>query len=187
MNNDNTRSSRNADLPDDVGAHLRRLSRPDRDAYLLVLRAAGWTLRSLAEASDLTRERVRQLLELPLDPTAADRVSDLPVPELPVRPVRPRVAKADLAPETLARLLELQPAAQLVRSHGKRGRLEAEEYTALLNHAVQVEGVSVYRLAQRLGVTHNAIRFRLMRYGYIAMPTGTAHRVYQPLLDSNRA
>jgi hypothetical protein len=187
MNTDTPRTKRNADLPEDVGVHLRHLSRADRNAYLQALRAGGWTLRSLAQSSGLTRERVRQLLELPLEPTDREAIADLPVPELPVRPDQSRPQKADVSPETLARLRELQPTAQLVRSHGKRHRLEAEEYTELLAHAVLVEGVSVYRLAKHLGVTHNAIRFRLMRYGYVAQPDGRAHRVHQPLAARNRA
>lgn len=187
MTTTTTTTKRNADLPAEVGEYLLDLNRPDRDAYLQSLRAGGWTLRSLSEASGLTRERVRQLLELPADAEAHERVSALPVPALPTVSPRARSQKADVSPETLARLLELQPIAQSVRSHAKRGRLEAEEYTELLNHAVTVEGVSVYRLAQRLGLTHNAVRFRLMRYGYVAMPEGGAHRVYQPLLEKNRA
>lgn len=184
---DTKRTNRNASLPTEVELTLRDLSRPDRDAYLQSLRAGGWTMRALAEASGLTRERVRQLLELQLDPGAHARVSALPVPALPAIQLPTRSPKADVSPETLTRLLELQPVAQGVRSHAKRGRLEAEEYTELLAHAVQVEGVSVYRLAQRLGVTHNAVRFRLMRYGYVALPEGGSHRVYQPLLEKNRA
>lgn len=187
MTDTNTRTKRNAVLPTEVAEHLRDLNRPDRDAYLHLLRALGWTLRSLAEAADLTRERVRQLLEQPTDPAVVRRVSALPLPFLPERPVPARRTRPDVSPATLARLRELQPAAQAVRSHAKRNRLEAEEYTALLDHAVRVEGVSVYRLAQCLGVTHNAIRFRLMRYGYLALPENGAHRVYQPLLEKNRA
>jgi len=187
MTDTTKRTNRNASLPTEVGQLLRELGRPDRDAYLQSLRAGGWTMRALSEASALTRERVRQLLELPLEPAHREAVADLPVPELPAAALPARSLKADVSPETLARLLELQPVAQGVRSHAKRGRLEAEEYTELLAHAVRVEGVSVYRLAQRLGVTHNAVRFRLMRYGYLALPEGGAHRVYQPLLEKNRA
>jgi hypothetical protein len=83
--------------------------------------------------------------------------------------------------ETLARLKELQPKAQQVRSTSPRYRQEAEEYTALLNKAHVEEGVSVYRLAKRLGITHSSIRFRLARYGYKPTPTGSDSPVYRPL------
>jgi hypothetical protein len=89
------------------------------------------------------------------------------------------------SPETLKRLLELQPYAQQVRSSGKKYRAEAEEYTSLLNHAHTVEGVTLYRLAKRLGVTHGALRFRLVRYGYKKTVTATS-KVYNPIIKENR-
>jgi hypothetical protein len=73
----------------------------------------------------------------------------------------------------------------MVRSNGKKYREEAEEYTKLLNHAHTVEGVTLYRLAKRLGVTHGALRFRLVRYGYKKPVTATS-KVYTPILKENR-
>jgi hypothetical protein len=81
--------------------------------------------------------------------------------------------------------LELQPLAQKVRGSGSAYRKEAEEYTALINHAHMVEGVTLYRLAKRLGVTHGALRFRLVRYGYITPKTGVSG-VYKPVAMANR-
>jgi hypothetical protein len=72
-----------------------------------------------------------------------------------------------------------------VRSNGKAYREEAEEYTKLLNYAHTVEGVTLYRLAKRLGVTHGALRFRLVRYGYKKPVTATS-KVYNPILKENR-
>jgi hypothetical protein len=89
------------------------------------------------------------------------------------------------SPETLKRLLELQPYAQQVRSYGKAYRKEAEEYTWLVNYAHTVEGVTLYRLAKRLGVTHGALRFRLARYGYKS-PVSGASKAYTPILEENR-
>lgn len=178
---------RNAVLPAEVADAARGLGRADRDEYLRDLRRLGWTLQSIADAADLTRERVRQVLELPVSEAAAQRVRHLPHPELPLLPwptsAEPR---PDVRPETLARLLELQPFAQLVRSSSKRHRLEAEEYTRLLAEATG-QGVSVYRLAQVLGVTHNAVRARLIRYGYAPMPANGDHVFYRPVSDDNRA
>ena len=45
-------------------------------------------------------------------------------------------------------------------------RDEAEEYVSLLWHAHTVEGASVYRLAQLLGVNPSGIQSRFVRYGY---------------------
>jgi hypothetical protein len=129
---------------------------------------------------------VRQLTARAVSEANAATVVDWPMPDRPLRGrPRPFAAKAEVSEVTLARLLELQPIVQKVRSSTKRGRLEAEEYTALLDYAVRVEGVPVYRLAKSLGLTHNAIRFRLMRYGYVAAPD-TRHRVYQPMASANR-
>ena len=155
-----------------------------RDAYIKALRDADWTLESIAAAADLTRERVRQIS---LGTATAELPDHLePVPSPPLKPERPKPVYVEPSPETLARLLELQPLAQQVRSNGTKYRAEAEEYTALLNHAHVVEGVTLYRLAKRLGVTHGALRFRLVRYGY-KTPVNATSKVYTPILNENRA
>jgi hypothetical protein len=77
------------------------------------------------------------------------------------------------------------PKAQQVRGKSKRYRREAEEFTALLNYAHKIEGVSLYRLAKTLGVTHAAIRFRLCRYGYLKPGLGKSG-VYSPVSMQNR-
>ena len=89
-------------------------------------------------------------------------------------------------PETLARLLELQPLAQLVRSHSPKYRAEAEEYAALVWKAHKEQKVTLYRLAKCLGVTHGALRFRLVRYGYMTPAKGGKSRSYQRIMDKNR-
>lgn len=159
-----------------------------RDAYIYVLRMKGWTLQSVATALGLTRERVRQL-EARVDPIHAINIlanpGKYPVPSVPVQIIQEEVIDyVEPSPETLARLLELQPIAQQVRSVSPRGREAAEEYTRLLNHAHTVEGVTIYRLAKRLGVTHGAIRFRLVRYGYLE--TKGKSRAYTKIHDENR-
>lgn len=179
---------RNASLPAEVRSYLVDLNRPERDAYVHALRLGGWTLRAISEACGLTRERVRQLLEEPVHPAARRAVELLPVPELPLRAARPSAPpRPDVSPETLARLLELQPLAQQVRSNSKRYRLEAEEYTELLHRAMTVDGVTAYRLARRLGITHSAIRFRLMRYGYLPSAPGNEHSYCRPVRSDHRA
>jgi AraC-like DNA-binding protein len=155
-----------------------------RDQLIRELRNQHWTLEAIAAASHLTRERVRQIANAePSTELALDTGVEIPTP--PLKPERVRPTYIEPSPETLARLLELQPLAQQVRSNGKKFRAEAEEYTALLNHAHVNEGVTLYRLAKRLGVTHGALRFRLVRYGY-KKPINATSKVYNPILDVNR-
>jgi transcriptional regulator with XRE-family HTH domain len=159
-----------------------------RDAYIYALRMNGWTLESVGQALDLSRERIRQLESRakPLDVIAIlSNPGSYPVPEVPTRIVEEEVVVyAEPSPETLARLLELKPIAEKVRSFSPTGREAAEEYTRLLNYARTVEGVPLYRLAKRLGVTHGALHFRLVRYGYL--PTSGKSRAYQKIIDKNR-
>jgi AraC-like DNA-binding protein len=155
-----------------------------RDQLIRELRDNHWTLEAIATASHLTRERVRQISAI-TPATAPVLETGITIPTPPVKPERVRPTYIEPSPETLARLLELQPLAQQVRSNGKKFRAEAEEYTALLNHAHVNEGVTLYRLAKRLGVTHGALRFRLVRYGY-KKPINATSKVYSPILDVNR-
>jgi hypothetical protein len=186
----------NHTLPDDVkaqftkaeaylsGAELTELKR----SLASELRNNGWTLQSIADLYGVSREMVRQMAD------KADLDTGLPLlgkhglttPMPPLKPIKEKREFIEPSPETLARLLELQPKAQAVRSFSTKFRAEAEEYTSLLNHAHTVEGVTLYRLAKRLGVTHGALRFRLARYGYKQPVNGTS-RVYKPVLDGNRA
>lgn len=156
----------------------------ERDDYIRALRAKGWTLQSISDVFDITRERVRQICATPI---SDGDTSHFVVPELPIKEAKPKREYTEPSEETLKRLLELQPLAQQVRSSSMRYRKEAEEYTKLLHHAYSVEGVSIYRLGLRLGVTHSALRFRLARYGYLPMESmsGKTSKVYQPV--KNRA
>jgi transcriptional regulator with XRE-family HTH domain len=172
-----------------VGLHLFQKDQLHlRDAYIYALRMKGWTLESVGQALDLSRERIRQLESKakPLDVIAIlSNPGSYPVPEVPTRIVEEEVVVyAEPSPETLARLLELKPIAEKVRSFSPTGREAAEEYTRLLNYARTVEGVPLYRLAKRLGVTHGALHFRLVRYGYL--PTSGKSRAYQRIIDKNR-
>jgi len=162
-----------------------------RAAYIKALRLKGWTLESIAFALDLTRERIRQI-QLMASPAnivyILSNPGEFPVPELETREIEvpgdPEYVEP--SPETLARLLELQPFAQKVRYDHSTYRKEAEEYSALVWHAYSVEGVTLYRLAKCLGVTHGALRFRLARYGYLTPKTGKS-KCYSPIKQTNRA
>lgn len=151
-----------------------------RNGYIAALREQGWTLQSLADVTEITRERVRQIAG-----NTEPEAEDLPLPSPPRKTQKAKPQYVEPSPETLARLLELQPLAQKVRSNSSQYRSEAEEYTALLNYAHTVEGVTLYRLALRLGVTHGALRFRLARYGYKKPKEGTS-KVYSPIKAENR-
>lgn len=160
---------------------------PRRDRLIKKLVDANWTYEAISNASGLTRERVRQISN------AVDKLADefdlnlnVEIPTPPLKPEKEAPKYIEPHPDTLARLLELQPYAQQVRANGSKYRKEAEEYTALLNHAHTVEGVTLYRLAKRLGVTHGALRFRLVRYGYKQPITATS-KVYAPIVRDNRA
>jgi transcriptional regulator with XRE-family HTH domain len=174
---------KNQQLPEYIKDEFEQIVDSEvRDHLIRQLRSNGWTLESIASATDLTRERVRQIsIKDPAYPI--DVKFELPSP--PLKPEKAAPSYIEPHPDTLARLLELQPYAQQVRSNGSKYREEAEEYTALLNHAHTVEGVTLYRLAKRLGVTHGALRFRLVRYGYKTPVTATS-KVYTPINPENR-
>jgi hypothetical protein len=173
---------KNQQLPEYIINHFNDIPSNVRDQLIRGLRFKGWTLEAIASASSLTRERVRQIA---LTPSSTSVSLTVEIPEPPIKPERPRPVYIEPSPATLDRLLELQPYAQQVRSSGKKYRAEAEEYTALLNHAHVNEGVTLYRLAKRLGVTHGALRFRLVRYGYKKPVTATS-KVYTPIVAENR-
>jgi hypothetical protein len=156
---------------------------PTRDYLIRELCYKHWTYEAVATACGITRERVRQIYTS--EPVTGYMPIPFEIPEPPLRPERSKPVYIEPTPATLKRLLELQPYAQLVRSNGKAYREEAEEYTKLLNYAHTVEGVTLYRLAKRLGVTHGALRFRLVRYGYKKPVTATS-KVYNPILKENR-
>jgi transcriptional regulator with XRE-family HTH domain len=182
-------------LPDNVQLILKSLDgKTDalvRNSYIAALRYAGWTLQSIGDATGVSRERIRQIestIDLELVRQIKMFPNEFPIPALPTETVIEYKYEAyEPSPETLARLLELQPLAQQVRSHSPRYRAEAEEYVALLWKAHNEEKVTLYRLAKCLGVTHGALRFRLVRYGYMTPSQGGSSRSYRPVMQKNRA
>lgn len=179
-----TRQKTNLTLPDEARTALASVKDDDteRGLYMANLRHVGWTLSSIADAAGLSRERVRQIVAHRGFTTIFESMR-LPLP-LPPEKGKPKAVYAQPRPETLARLQELQPIAQKAR-RGTRYQDEREEYTRLINQARTVEGVSLYRLAKILGVTHAALRFRLVRYGYMTSRTGTSD-AYRPISETNR-
>jgi transcriptional regulator with GAF, ATPase, and Fis domain len=154
----------------------------DRDNLIRKLYESGWTQSSIARSVELTRERVRQICEMPMDDFGT---TDFVIPKPPTHEPKPKREFIEPSPDELARLLELQPMAKQVRSNATRFRAEAEEYTALIAKLHDIDGVTLYRLAKRLGVTHSALRFRLARYGYKLSENGSS-KVYKPINPKNR-
>lgn len=180
---------KNQRLPESIRKAFNKTSdNAERDYLIKQLVDANWTYEAISNASGLTRERIRQIANNATEALAEEFSFDLgiEIPEPPQKEDKPKREYVEPSPETLARLLELQPYAQQVRANGKKYREEAEEYTSLLNHAHTVEGVTLYRLAKRLGITNGAIRFRLVRYGYLKPKTATS-KVYNPVIKENRA
>lgn len=175
---------KNQSLPSWVASELTHSSGPKRDLIMKELSDMGWTAKAIADASKLTRERVRQVCAKFELLGVRDFPTGMPLPTPPMKPEKLKPEYVEPSQWVLERLLELQPLAQRVRSNSPRFRKEAEEYTALIHHAHKVEGVPLYRLAKRLGVTHGALRFRLARYGYLES-SGTSD-VYAPVTEANR-
>lgn len=184
---ENNYIKKNQTLPEDICAAFQTISdNVKRDLLIKALADANWTYEAISNASGLTRERIRQIANASsLLAKEFDYPLNINIPTPPLKPEKKKPAYVEPHPDTLKRLLELQPYAQQVRSNGKKYRAEAEEYTRLLNHAHEVEGVTLYRLAKRLGVTHGALRFRLVRYGY-KKPVSATSKVYQPISTKNR-
>lgn len=164
----------NLTLPSEVHHKFTTLGINERNDYITALRNAGWTLQSISEATGITRERVRQVAT---GTTPTITFDSVPLP--PVVYEKPKPVYVEPNAEVLARLRELKPLASQVRGTSPAFRAEGEEYSRLLNEAHTVGGVTIYRLAKRLGVTPASIRFRLARYGYLPSLNGknTAYKL----------
>ena len=177
-----TKKLKFAELPSDTKELLKNLPIEKRRAYSHRLNEAGWTYASIGRAIGISRQAVeQQILHVkrnPLEETMAKEVSELPVPEQPTKPIYKAVRK-EVSPDVLVQLKELHDKAKLVRGKGQQFRDEAEEFTKLAWEQVQ-NGVSVYSLAKSLGITHGAIFFRFVRYGYADPKTGKS-KVYKKL------
>lgn len=177
----------NHTLPNEVVDAVKTLTgnAPARNAYISALRNKGWSLQSIGDVFNVSRERIRQISSNPSSLSGASLVETLPLPNPPLKPIKQKKVYAEPTEESLARLKELQPFAQQVRSHSPRYRKEAEEYSALVYKVYKEEGVSLFRLARYLGITHGSLRFRLARYGYITGQNSN-NNCYRPILQKNR-
>ncbi len=171
-------------LPDDVRkAFEEDITSPyERLQYMRKLREAGWTLRAIADAAGVSNSLVAYAARHGATDELAPHLQVPTVPRYPDRPAPPAPPKLPDA-ETTARLRELMGFAQQVRGNTKRGRAEAEEFTALLDRLTR-EGITLYQLAKLLGTTRAALHGRLVRYGY-RTTTGSSV-IYTPVKDINR-
>lgn len=139
---------------------LSEMSKEDGDKALAFLSKQGVSQPDLGNALGVSRyviaRRIKHAGGEVIDPFAVEK------------PKKARAARAAAlpSPETMARLIELQPEASKVRGKGDRGRAEAEEFMALIFKATTKEGATLYAIAKELGVTHGALHTRLARYGY---------------------
>jgi hypothetical protein len=176
----------NVQLPEEVTKNFTALTARNlktlRNDYIVALVNAGWTNVSVAKSAGLSNEMVRIIIS---KHEAQEVPPTLAVPEVPKHEDKSHAVSYTLPPpELLARLLELQPAAQKVRSNSPRYRAEAEEYSYLINQAHTLYGVTLYRLGKLLGVTTSALVFRLVRYGY--KTSEGKSMVYTKVKDANR-
>ena len=148
-------------LPTETADLLKTLSMTDRKGYVKRLCLAGWTYQSVADVFKVSRQAIEQYLK---KAEISSYVSELPIPEIPSDPIY-RVKRIEVTDDVLLELKELHSKAKLVRGKGKKYRQEAELFTKLAWEQTQ-QGVSVYSLAKSLGVTHGALLFRFVRYGY---------------------
>lgn len=154
-----------------------------RNDYIYLLRQNEWSLQSIADVVGFTRERIRQICS---QYEKAPNSSGLSLPTPPLKPVRQKRVLPEPDPSEIKTLLSLQPKVQKVRSNSPQFRKEAEEYSALIFKIYSQDGVSLFRLAKYLGVTHGALRFRMARYGYIKNKGKSTSSCYKPIAKSNR-
>lgn len=175
-------------LPAEVRTAFTKLGEDleTRNLYSAALRRAGWTLQSISEATGVTRERIRQINAAIPEGAESALPADLPVPTLPIKASRGTKVYVEPDPDKLDRLKALQPLAQQNRHNSDtEQRRAAEEYTRLVWEIHNEDGVTLYRLAKRLEVTHGALRFRLARYGY-KLPESGVSKVYTRIDPANR-
>lgn len=161
---------KNQTLPQDFAELLAQMkSQRNRNlgATLLVARLNGWTLQSLASALGVSR----QAIEHRLAHAAIDVDSEVPDVPLPPRKQtrkhqpRRRLLVNDALAEQLREMALVAAKVNGASPADAPERRVSEEFSAML-HSLVEQGVTVYHLAQVLGVTHGAITLRLARHGY---------------------
>lgn len=166
-------------VPDDFAAELRRLHAEGDPRLSGILRAAadaGWSRTALGHALYVSREAVRLRV-------GAAEPCEYAIPDPPRWPARtPRPAPRMPAPDVVERLRQMQAVVAALNGAATVDdprRKVALEYAALLNRLTTEEGFSLNRLAGLVGVTYQALRARLARFGYLPPTPSMADDAYK--------
>lgn len=133
-----------------------------RTAHLQVLRTKGWSITELKLLYRCTGEEIKAELAIPLIENIVTNYG------LPIHVIARGQQKPPIPPDILARMLDLQPLAQVARG---KNRNESIEYTRLV-YDTWKSGVPLYQISRILGVSASNLTHRLIRHGYkqIASP-----------------
>lgn len=171
----------NQKLPSDFAALLLRFaaeeSRERVDSLLANAKTNGWSLVALAEPFGCSREWIRLRVQRSRPMAALPAV---PLPPSHPTPMPAPVRRLRLRDEQIAELREMAEVAARVNgatepSHPSR-RVSENLAAQLASYVAQ--GLAANYLAGVLGVTPNAINFRLARHGYRSMPPSQKNSTY---------
>jgi len=158
-------------LPAEFASTLKAM-RESKDqrlgAVLSIAKMNGWTYQSMASALGVTRQAVHQAVaHAKLD--CSGEVPDVPLPPRKPQPEpKPPRRRLLINDELAEQLRDMQRIAAKVNGATPADAPERKvsvDLSAQL-HALTQQGVSVYHIAEVLGVAHNAVRARLARHGY---------------------
>lgn len=157
----------------DILRGMRDTEDPRLNTTLAHAHRNGWSLQDLGDVFGVSFQAIQQRVR-----RCADYLtSELPHIPLPPRPPTrlpepPRRQRLRVRPEIAQRLREMQQRAAKVNGAtppDHPDRAVAAEYTLMLHRLIQ-QGVSAYHLASVVGVSVDAIQFRLGRHGYRPLP-----------------
>lgn len=173
------------ELPQETVDLLSRLY-PDEtvfNAYVSRLRSAGWSFRAIGDGFGVTNDTAKIRCLSGTSDANKGVASEFDVPEPPLSKVQASRARAEsrrenkyvIPPETVERLLELKALAfKRGRHTGDDINRASSQFSVLLWQELQ-NGAAYSDLASATGMTHQAIRFRLGRYGFIPLPPSFSH------------
>lgn len=164
-------------VPGDFASTLRRMRETSDPRLSAVLRLAhhnGWTYRALGSALGMSFQAVHQRVENGSGNAAG---VDIPLPpRTPTPPPKAPRPRLRLKPALVQELREMNAVAATVNGgtpadHPSR---RVSEHLSAQLAAYVAQGVTVSYLARVLGVTDNAVSFRLARHGFRQAPPSVA-------------
>jgi len=197
-------------LPEEIAAFLRTIKgqtdaphwtkSDDIVGYLARLSNAGWSLRSIANEFDggVVIDTVRRPMRKFLDAGGKGQ----PIPDEPVIPASPRRSGEERiavrrvrypVPEVVAaRLRELYQIARTVRGTTPLDspKRDASRRLTELLAAERSRGASFAELGRAMGpegspASWSAVKFRLGRYGFVALPESVAGTLVQDIASTS--